>query len=37
VSFDDEAVTRLGFGLKAQFGAADESNRAFGYWAVTAP
>lgn len=37
VSFDDEAVSRLGFGLKAKFAAADEGNRAFGYWAVTAP
>ena len=37
ISFDDEGVTRLGFGLKAKFSAADEGNRAFGYWAVTAP
>jgi hypothetical protein len=37
LSFDDESVTRLGFGLKAKFGTADEGNRAFGYWAVTAP
>jgi hypothetical protein len=37
ITFDDESVTRLGFGLKAKFSAADEGNRAFGYWAVTAP
>jgi hypothetical protein len=37
LSFDDEAVTRVGFGLKAKFGAAEESNRVLGYWAVTAP
>jgi hypothetical protein len=37
VSFDDEGISRLGFGLKAKFTAADEGNRAFGYWAVTAP
>jgi hypothetical protein len=37
LSFDDETVTRLGFGLKAKFGAAEEANRVFGYWAVTAP
>jgi hypothetical protein len=36
VSFDAESVTRLGFGLQAKF-SADEGNRAFGYWAVTAP
>jgi hypothetical protein len=37
LSFDDETVSRLGFGLKAKFSAAEEGNRAFGYWAVTAP
>jgi hypothetical protein len=35
--FGNEAVTRLGFGLRAKFGAAEEGNRVFGYWAVTAP
>lgn len=37
ISFDAESVTRLGFGLQAKFSTADEGNRAFGYWAVTAP
>jgi hypothetical protein len=37
LSFDDEAVTRLGFGLEASFGAAEPANRIFGFWAVTAP
>lgn len=37
VSFDDETVTRLGFGLRAKFVAAEEGNHVFGYWAVTAP
>ena len=35
--FDDETVSRLGFGLRAKFSAAEEGNRVFGYWAVTAP
>jgi hypothetical protein len=37
LSFDAETVSRLGFGLQAKFLAADEGNRVFGYWAVTAP
>lgn len=37
LTFDAETVSRLGFGLQAKFAAADEANRAFGYWAVTAP
>jgi hypothetical protein len=37
LTFDPETVSRLGFGLKAKFAAADEANRVFGYWAVTAP
>jgi hypothetical protein len=36
LAFDDEAVSRLGFGLKATFGTTGD-NRYFGYWAVTAP
>lgn len=36
LAFDDEAVSRLGFGLKATFTATGD-NRYFGYWAVTAP
>lgn len=37
LSFDAETVTRLGFGLRANFKTSIESNRVFGYWAVTAP
>lgn len=37
LTFDAETVSRLGFGLQAKFAAADEANRVFGYWAVTAP
>jgi hypothetical protein len=37
LSFGEEAVTRVGFGVKAKFKAAGEGNRVFGYWAVTAP
>ncbi|HET9154728.1 MAG TPA: hypothetical protein VFN85_11505 [Solirubrobacterales bacterium] len=36
LAFDDEAVTRLGFGLKATLSGSGDQ-RYFGYWAVTAP
>lgn len=37
VVFDPETVSRLGFGLLAQFSPAQNDFRAYGYWAVTAP
>lgn len=37
LAFDAGSVSRLGFGLKASFGSADEANLAQGFWAVTAP
>lgn len=37
LSFDAGSVSRLGFGLRAAFGSADEANLVQGFWAVTAP
>jgi hypothetical protein len=37
LAFDPGSVSRLGFGLRASFGGADEANLVQGFWAVTAP
>jgi len=37
VVFDPETVSRLGFGLLAEFPPPQNDFRVFGYWAVTAP
>jgi hypothetical protein len=37
LAFDAGTVSRLGFGLTAEFGAAESKNVIQGFWAVTAP
>ncbi len=37
LAIDPGSLTRLGFGLKAVFSAADAANQVIGQWAVTAP
>jgi hypothetical protein len=37
LAFDAGSISRLGFGLRANFGTPDEANLVQGFWAVTAP